>query len=371
VLNETAKRKGLLIAKSRFDAKGKLKKRTPGASILGSSKNASKVKGLRGIQGLNSLYRTHARITGKVDATQMINIADLDVIGPITPVDALEPDEYGLLSADKLLYPVRTEAAEECRGLMASPNRIVAIDADGATVQAVAELLEGLVMDDTQLHKNTLRKLHGDMLTLLVAACSIECLRLFIGAVDKVLAGESEAAHELASLQEFVQDSFAMDVSTLEWHKREVTLAGCAPAMDIFWYSRCRKEFDAEDELASCKNMWKQIYCELRFQYHLRLGVENVNKNELVLWESFIGSLVQTVDLSETGCRDNTVAVCIAYCPNVKYLDLHDTKVTDRAIDELITNLKELIWINIEDTAITGDGVENLVQAFPSLELVG
>lgn len=371
VMNATAKKKGVLRSKSRFSAKGALQKRTPGRSILQKAGAASKIKGVRGIQGLNSLYRTHARITGKVDPSAMVNVEELDVIGPILPVEALEADEYGLLSNDNLLYPVRKEAAEDCKALLAALNRIVAIDADSSTAQRVAELIEGLSMDDSQLHKNSLAQFQGDMLTLLVAASQVENLRLFIGAVKEVLQSDVRTQKEIGSMQELVTDSFAMDMPALDWHKMEQTLAGVGTTMDTFWYARCAEEFEAEDDIDSCKGMWKQIYAELRFQRHLRLGVDQVNETEMVLWDNFIGALVQTVDLSETGCRDDTVAVAVAYCPHIKYLDLHDTKVTDNAIGELVSHLAELVWINIEDTAITGDGVEKLVQTFPNLELVG
>jgi len=371
VLNDVAKRKGVLRKSSRFTTKGTLKKRAPGSSILGAMKGASKIKGVRQIHGLNSLYRTHARITGKVEQADMVNIQELDVIGPINAVEFLEPDEYGLRSADGQLYPVRADAAAECTGLLASHDRCLQLDADASTVQTIVELVEGLTLDDTQLHKNTLRKMHGDMITLLVAACMLENMRMFICAVDKVVEGDADAQHELGSMQEMVADSFAMTLPADEWHKTELSLGGVAPAMDLFWFSRCQLDFNAEDDITACKGMWKQIYCELRFQKHLRAGVDHVLESEMRLWDSFIGPLVQTVDLSETGCHNDTVAVCVAYCPNIKYLDLHDTKVTDLAITELVEHLPDLVWINIEETAITGDGVENLVQAFPKLELVG
>jgi len=319
---------------------------------------------VRGIQGLNSLYRTHARIAGKEG--DFVNAADLDVIGPIGPVEGLEPGMYGLVSAENILYPVRPEAAEECLALMASEDKTVSIDATSPTVQAIAELLEGLVLDNSQLHRKTVAKLQGDMLTLLVAACELENLRMFICAVDKVMEGDEES-----SIQEIVQESFAMDLPALTWHKMQSKLSGVDAAMDVFWYTRCKEEFDAEDAFSVCQGMWKQIYCELRFQKHLRAGLESINESELALWDDFLGPLVQTVDLSETGCRDDTVAVCVAYCPTLKYLDLHDSKVTDSAVDELVDHVAELVWINIEDTAITGEGVEKLVQAYPKLELVG
>jgi len=371
VLNDAAKIKGVVTKSSRFTTKGQLKKRAPGESILKGAAGASKIKGVKGIQGLNSLYRTHARITGKADPNEVIDVAQLDVIGPIPPVDYLEDNEYGIVSANKEIFPVRAEAAAECKALMASHTRTVALDAPSSTVQTVAELLEGLALDGSQLHKNTVRKMQGDMLALLVVACQLENLRLFIATVDKVLEGDGVADHEIGSLQELVASSFAMDVPALEWHKKELSISGVGPAMDVFWYSRCREEFDAEDDIESCKGMWKQIYCELRFQRTLRMGVDQVSKKELALWDSFIGPLVQTVDLSETGCGDDTVAVCVEYCANIKYLDVHDTRVTDDSINRLVSHLQELVWINIEDTAITGDGVETLVQAFPSLELVG
>jgi len=370
-VNEAAKRKGLLRKSSRFTDKGALKKRAPGSSILKGAAGASKIKGVKKFQNLNSLYRTHARITGKIEAADMINVEDLDVIGPINAVDALEPNEYGIMSADKLLFPVRQEAAEECLALLNSPTRVVNLDADGIQTQAIAEMLEGLVLDDTQLHKNTLRQMHGDMLTLLVAACEVENLRMFICAVDKVLEGEHGSEHEETSILELVSQSFAMDLPAMTWHQMEHKLLGVGPAMDTFWYCRCKEEFDAEDEFSSCKGMWKQIYCELRFQKHLRSGLDAIPESELSLWDNFLGPHVQTVDLSETGCHDDVVAVCVAYCPNLKYLDLHDSKVTDAAIVELVERVEELVWINIEDTAITGEGVEKLVQAYPNLELVG
>jgi Ca2+-binding EF-hand superfamily protein len=371
VLNDMARVKGLSTNKSRFTSKGQLKKRQPGSSILKSAASASKIKGVRGIQGLNSLYRTHARITGRATDMELVHVENLDIIGPILPVDSLEPDQFGLLSADALLYPVRAETAQESPGLCSSENRCVEIDAVGSpNVQAIAELLEGLHMDHSQLHKNTLRKLGGDCFTLLEAACELQNLRLFILAVEQVLEGGGKS--ELAVVQEVIAEAFVQRLPAEEWHKMEYSLSGISAAMDVFWFTRCQAENqEVEDEYDGCQGMWKQMYCELRFQKHLRAGVNNLGDEELHLWDTFIGGMVENLDLSETAANDNTVAVCVAYCSNIKSLDVHDSKITDAAVDELAEHLKSLTWINIEDTAITGEGVEKLVQAFPNVELVG
>jgi len=369
-LNHIAKQKGVTTRMSRFTPGGQLKKRTPGASILKASAGASKLKGVRGIQGLNSLYRTHARISHSDAGMTEEDVASADDLGPINPVKQLAEDEYGLKSADGFLFPIHNSKVMDCKALLAEPSRVVEVDTHSVQVQTIAELITCLAFDKSQLHKPTLRKMQGDMLTLLVAACHVENLRLFIATVEKVLDSDGQES-DVDSVIELVASSFAMDTTVLDWHQKEESLRGVDRAMDILWYSRCREEFEAEDDVAACKGMWKQIYCELRFQRHLRGGLDKITEAELQMWENFIGGLVQTVDLSETGCRDEAVAVAVTYCPNIKYLDLHDTKVTDEAIGELVGTLQDLIWINIEDTAITGDGVEKLIKTYPKLELVG
>ena len=113
------------------------------------------------------------------------------------------------------------------------------IDADGDATQTIAELITCMALDHSKLHRDTLAKMSGDMLTVLVAACELENLRLFICAVNEVLEREVE---QMSTIQDLVLESFSMEMDAFDWHKTEQKLVGQA-SMDVFWYCRIKDEF--------------------------------------------------------------------------------------------------------------------------------
>jgi len=335
--------------------------------ILAASPAARSLKGVKGVKALNSMYRTHERVTGRGGGGGS-DLQALDSIGPINPVDHLDDSQFGVLSADNKLYPVSAAAAKESASLYHAEHRIVGIDAAGwPVVQTVAELLTGFAMDPSCMHGSALaRVIDTELGTLFEAACAIGNMRLLVLVLDKML-----AQYNTASLLEQLSGSFLMSMTAAEWHWMESSIVGCASAMDLLWCARCVTEFDSDEDLEACRNIWKQMYAELRFQSTVRDGIDHIDESELEVWDQFIGRLVKSVDLSQTDARDDTVAVTVATCPNIEYLDLHDSKVTDSSVNEIIRGLPQLLWLNIEETAITGDGVENLGKAYPNLELLG
>eukprot|EP00656_Telonema_subtile_P048765 TRINITY_DN5901_c0_g1_i1.p1 TRINITY_DN5901_c0_g1~~TRINITY_DN5901_c0_g1_i1.p1 ORF type:complete len:225 (+),score=60.31 TRINITY_DN5901_c0_g1_i1:119-793(+) len=223
-------------------------------------------------------------------------------------------------------------------------------------------------MDNTQLHANTLdRVIDTELETLFNAAIAVANARLLVLVLDKLL---EKYETEPTAILEQICGSFLMNLPAVEWHWLEMSLEGVGSAMDVLWCARCMVEFQSDEELGACRNIWKQMYSELRFQQTLRSGVDVVPDKELEVWDKFVGQMVKSVDLSQSDARDDTVAVMVANCPNVEYLDLHDSKVTDGSVDEITAGLSSLIWLNIEETAITGTGVEKIVAAYPQLELV-
>jgi len=149
-------------------------------------------------------------------------------------------------------------------------------------------------------------------------------------------------------------------------------------ALDLLWYARYRFEFGSKAAPAaatatyvSSQSRWKSVYSETRMQTALHRGFSSVLREELSLWDNYVGPCVETLDLSGSqAITDEVVDTVSRLCPVLHVIDLHGCSNVGRpAIAALLTKHLPLRQLNLQGTAVPEDVVPVLQEHFPGIEI--
>lgn len=237
-------------------------------------------------------------------------------------------------------------------------------------------------------------QLLGDSaLDVLRAADLLETPLLFIYCAgflfDRHLLGVDE-------LRESIASSFFLDLQPDEWHHLEAELSVSLPVFDFFWFVRLGTEFNTSAAFEAHRGRWKQRYCETRVENFLCAGAENVDEDELQMWNEFAGPLVRNIDVSESKfgigelsllgdvmsatlesldasssqVDDSATSILTASFPRLRAVALRSTHASDALALYLVSHVPSLQRLDMRDTPFSQSAADRITAARPSIELL-
>ncbi|KAJ9470700.1 putative leucine-rich repeat protein [Diplonema papillatum] len=277
------------------------------------------------------------------------------------------PHDLVMVSSDYREFPTNYADLSRCAALQNAKGKIRFPAVSAALLSIVAEFL---TMNDGQV-PTFLQSLEGrlqaadippaDMFGLAIQLKSPLLLSALSGLVYGRTAGPNAAQH-----------AFTQDTAGQLWNAIEGTMLAfsirdwihweshggpaVAAALDVCWWGRTLHEAapgDAVSPFADHLGAWRQVYAESRVRAFLTRGLSTLPSEEISLWNSAFGALVEYISLKDSPVSDPEVEVLTMCCPHLKSVDLSLTDVTDTAVEYLVGRCHSLADINVDGTRIS------------------
>ena len=289
---------------------------------------------------------------------------------PIPAVAAPQPQNVALimLSSDYNEFPLHTIDVSRAASLKHASGKIRFPNAASNVLSIVADFLnvnagemEGFLRNLAPL----MRQEGVEATELLTLAAQIKAPVLVAAVASHVYGtplttGVSDSQH-----------AFTLDASRRYWAACEASLSefsvsdwirwealggsAVAPAMDVSWWGRSQKEAPPGEHIPDYPNhegSWRQMYAETRVKAFLMRGASAVPPEELDLWHTNFGLVVEYLSLKDSDVGDDEIQLLASCCPNLRSIDLSLTSVTDVSATVLMQQCPNITDISVDGSPV-------------------